>query len=47
LLLATGKLPRLASAALAISVVPGSLGGHMFWNQDDPGSKADEGRVLD
>ena len=33
LLLATGKLPRLASAALALSVVPGSLGGHTFWNE--------------
>jgi uncharacterized membrane protein YphA (DoxX/SURF4 family) len=46
LLLATGKLPRLASAALAVSVVPGSLGGHMFWSQDDPGRKADERRAF-
>ena len=46
LLLATGKLPRLASAALAVSVVPGSLGGHMFWNQEDPGRKADERRAF-
>jgi uncharacterized membrane protein YphA (DoxX/SURF4 family) len=46
LLLATGKLPRLASAALAVSVVPGSLGGHMFWNQADPGRKADERRAF-
>jgi len=46
LLLATGKLPRLASAALAASVVPGSLGGHMFWNQSDPGRKADERRAF-
>jgi uncharacterized membrane protein YphA (DoxX/SURF4 family) len=46
LLLATGKLPRLASAALAVSVVPGSLGGHMFWNQTDPGRKADERRAF-
>src|SRR3954464_14590749 len=29
LLLATGKAPRLASAALAVTVVPGSIGGHM------------------
>src|ERR1700710_2339216 len=28
LLLATGRLPRFASAALAVSVVPGSLGAH-------------------
>jgi uncharacterized membrane protein YphA (DoxX/SURF4 family) len=46
LLLATGKLPRLASAALAASVVPGSLGGHMFWNQTDPVRKADERRAF-
>jgi uncharacterized membrane protein YphA (DoxX/SURF4 family) len=46
LLLATGKLPRLASAALALSVVPGSLGGHRFWNQTDPGRKADERRAF-
>src|SRR5215510_14613635 len=39
LLLATGKLPRLASAALALSVVPGSLGGHMFWSESDPARK--------
>ena len=39
LLLATGKLPRLASAALAFSVVPGSLGGHMFWNETDPSAR--------
>ena len=46
LLLATGKLPRLASAALAVSVVPGSLGGHTFWNQVDPRRKADERRAF-
>ena len=46
LLLATGKLPRLASAALALSVVPGSLGGHTFWNEVDPQRKADERRAF-
>jgi uncharacterized membrane protein YphA (DoxX/SURF4 family) len=46
LLLATGKLPRVASAALALSVVPGSLGGHMFWNETDPQRKADERRAF-
>ncbi|OBB62549.1 MULTISPECIES: DoxX family protein [Mycolicibacterium] len=46
LLLASGKLPRLASAALAFSVVPGSLGGHMFWNETDPERKADERRAF-
>src|SRR6187200_3268456 len=46
LLLATGKLPRLASAALALSVVPGSLGAHAFWNENDPQRKADERRAF-
>jgi uncharacterized membrane protein YphA (DoxX/SURF4 family) len=46
LLLATGKMPRLASAALAFTVIPGSLGGHMFWNQSDPQRKVDERRAF-
>jgi hypothetical protein len=46
LLLATGKLPRLASAALAFTVIPGSVGGHMFWNEADPQRKADERRAF-
>jgi uncharacterized membrane protein YphA (DoxX/SURF4 family) len=46
LLLATGKLPRLASAALAFTVIPGSLGGHMFWAQTDPERKAEERRAF-
>ncbi|WP_197376965.1 DoxX family protein [Mycolicibacterium baixiangningiae] len=46
LLLASGKLPRLASAALAFSVVPGSLGGHTFWNETDPARKAEERRAF-
>ena len=44
LLLASGKLPRLASAALACTVVPGSLGGHMFWNETEPQLKAQHRR---
>jgi uncharacterized membrane protein YphA (DoxX/SURF4 family) len=46
LLLATGKLPRMASAALALTVVPGSLGGHAFFGDADPQRKADERRAL-
>jgi len=46
LLLATGRMPRLASATLALSVIPGSLGGHMFWNEADPHRKADERRAF-
>jgi len=46
LLLASGKLPRVASAALALTVVPGSLGGHTFWSETDPQRKADERRAF-
>ncbi len=46
LLLATGKMPRLASAALAFTVIPGSLGGHMFWTESDPQRKADSRRAF-
>src|ERR1700754_3135772 len=46
LLLASGKLPRLASAALAFTVIPGSLGGHTFWNQPDAQRKAEERRAF-
>jgi uncharacterized membrane protein YphA (DoxX/SURF4 family) len=46
LLLATGKLPRLASAALAFTVIPGSLGAHLFWNETDPEVKAQKRRDL-
>lgn len=44
LLLASGRLPRLASAALACTVVPGSLGGHLFWTEADPQRKAQQRR---
>ncbi|WP_406815449.1 DoxX family membrane protein [Mycobacterium sp. M23085] len=40
LLLATGKLPRIASAALAVTVLPANLGSHSFWNESDPVAKA-------
>jgi uncharacterized membrane protein YphA (DoxX/SURF4 family)/gas vesicle protein len=46
LLLTTGKLPRLSSTALALSVVPGSLGAHAFWAETDPSRKADERRAF-
>ena len=46
LLLATGKLPRIASAALAFTVIPGSLGGHLFWNEHDPELKVQKRRDL-
>ncbi|BCO35713.1 DoxX family membrane protein [Mycobacterium heckeshornense] len=43
-LLATGKLPRIASALLAGTVIPGSLGAHMFWTEPDPQRKAEKRR---
>jgi uncharacterized membrane protein YphA (DoxX/SURF4 family)/vacuolar-type H+-ATPase subunit H len=46
LLLATGKMPRIASAALAFTVIPGSLGAHLFWNESDPERKAQKRRDL-
>jgi uncharacterized membrane protein YphA (DoxX/SURF4 family) len=46
LLLATGRLPRVASAALAFTVIPGSLGAHLFWNEDVPEVKAQKRRDL-
>jgi len=46
LLLATGKLPRIASAALAFTVIPGSLGAHLFWNETDPERRAQKRRDL-
>ena len=42
LLLASGKLPRIASAALAFTVLPANLGTHTFWNEPDPQLKAEK-----
>lgn len=44
LLLATGKAPRVASAALAFTVLPANLGAHMFWSESDPLLKAEKRR---
>ena len=38
--LATGHFPRLASTALAATLVPTTLAGHQFWNESDPALKA-------
>lgn len=40
LLLATGKLPRLASAVLAVTVLPANVGSYSFWTETDPERKA-------
>ena len=42
LLLASGKLPRVASAALAFTVLPANLGTHSFWSEPDPQLKAEK-----
>jgi uncharacterized membrane protein YphA (DoxX/SURF4 family) len=46
LLLATGKAPRVASAALAFTVLPANLGAHMFWSESDPQVKAQKRREF-
>ena len=42
LLLASGKAPRVASAALALTVLPANLGTHMFWSESDPQLKGEK-----
>ncbi len=46
LLLATGKAPRVASAALALTVLPANLGAHMFWSESDPQRKAEKRQAF-
>lgn len=46
LLLAAGRMPRLASAALACTVLPANLGAHMFWTESDPDRKAEQRRAF-
>jgi len=41
-LLALGKSPRLAGAALAVSLVPATFFEHRFWEESDPEAKAAE-----
>lgn len=42
LLLATGHLPRLAATALVGSLVPTTLAGHPFWQENDPQQKTQD-----
>ncbi len=42
LALATGRLPRTASAILAGSLVPTTLAGHRFWEEQDAAAKAQQ-----
>ena len=41
-LLALGKFPRLASTALAASVVPTTLAAHRFWEEQDATTRAQQ-----
>jgi len=41
-MLALGKAPRLASTALAASLIPTTLAGHRFWEETDPQAKANQ-----
>jgi uncharacterized membrane protein YphA (DoxX/SURF4 family) len=38
--LALGKVPRLSAAVLAASLVPTTVGGHRFWEEESPQGKA-------
>ena len=42
LLLATNRLPRLAALALAASLAPTTYAGHPFWEETEPGPKAQQ-----
>ncbi|GHA11633.1 DoxX family membrane protein [Streptomyces echinoruber] len=41
-MLATGRLPRLSALALAATLVPTTLAGHRFWEEDDPSQRAQQ-----
>jgi putative oxidoreductase len=38
--LALGKMPRIAALVLAGSLVPTTIAGHRFWEEDDPAKRA-------
>jgi uncharacterized membrane protein YphA (DoxX/SURF4 family) len=42
LALATGRAPRLASTALAASLLPTTAAGHRFWEETDPTTRANQ-----
>jgi uncharacterized membrane protein YphA (DoxX/SURF4 family) len=42
LALATGRQPRIAALALAVSLGPTSVGGHRFWEETDPAAKTNQ-----
>jgi len=42
LALATGRMPRSASLALAATMVPTTVAGHRFWEESDPTTKSQQ-----
>jgi putative oxidoreductase len=42
LALATGRMPRLSSLALAATLVPTTAAGHRFWEEKDPARKSEQ-----
>lgn len=40
LALATGRAPRLSAFVLAVSLAPTTFGGHRYWEEGDPQTKA-------
>lgn len=42
--LATGRMPRLSAAVLAVTLVPTTLAQHRFWEESDPGAKSNHRR---
>jgi len=41
-MLATGRAPRLSAFVLAISLIPTTLGGHRFWEEDEPQTQTNQ-----
>jgi putative oxidoreductase len=41
-MLALDIAPKLSAALLAISLIPTTLVGHPFWNEEDPGNRANQ-----
>jgi putative oxidoreductase len=42
LALATGRFPRLAALGLAATLPPTTIAGHPYWNETDPGARANQ-----
>ena len=42
LTLATGRVPRLSAAVLGATLIPTTVGGHRFWELDDPAQRTQQ-----